>query len=134
MTACPSCGSTNLGDASCLDCAAPLDAEARIAAWLDAPRDAPPPVPRLPSPTCTACGYEGEMVVDDRGGTTCPACLVVVPARRTEATVKVMRVVECPGCGRSIGVAKEDERKTVICPGCSYFLGTIDVAPSRRGA
>lgn len=134
MPACASCGSTKLGDDACLDCGAGLEAEDRIAAWLEVSHESPAPTTAVPSPACTACGYEGEMIVDaERGGTTCPACLVVIPARRTEAASKVARVVECPECGRSIGLAKEDEGKTVVCPGCSCFLGTFGAGAARRG-
>jgi DNA-directed RNA polymerase subunit RPC12/RpoP len=138
MIACASCGSTNLGEDACLDCGAALDAEARIAAWLDGPassRAEPVPGPG-PVAGCSACGYEGEMLVDAALGsttTTCPACGVVIPARRTDAPARVTRVVACPECGREIGLSREDAGKTVICPGCSSFLGTLDVGPARRG-
>jgi hypothetical protein len=74
------------------------------------------------------------MIVDaQKGSTTCPACSVVIPPRRVAAASRVVRVVECPECGQGIGLAKEDEGKTVICPGCSCFLGTFGPGRARRG-
>ncbi|HEY2302732.1 MAG TPA: hypothetical protein VGH66_12620 [Acidimicrobiales bacterium] len=134
MPTCPLCGSTRLGDGdpACPDCGARLDEEALIASWLDAPAAAGKPQEASAEPSCTACGYAGELVIDAAtGATSCPACLVVIPSRRDEGTVKVARVIKCPECGQDIGLAKGDEGKTVICPGCSCFLGTFDVRRAR---
>lgn len=134
MLLCPFCGSTKPGAGApgCPDCGTRLDAEDQIASWLDAPPEAPGRRPVSPVPVCTACGYEGDMIVEgDRGGTTCPACFVVIQPRRTEAATRVVRVIECPECGRSIGLAREDAARTVICPGCSCFLGTFGVGAAR---
>jgi transcription initiation factor IIE alpha subunit len=67
---------------------------------------------------CTACGYSGDMA-RERRGLCCPACGVV---SRFES--RVTRTLECPGCGRTVGVTAEDEGRTVLCPACSCFLGT----------
>ena len=130
MPTCPSCGSTCLGegDAVCLVCGTRVDSEAQIASWLDAPDTTPGRQPDGPESVCTACGYAGDMIVGP--GTTCPACLVVIPPRRTEST-RVVRVVECPECGQGIGLTREDAGKTVVCPGCSCFLGTFAVGGTR---
>jgi uncharacterized paraquat-inducible protein A len=118
MPTCPTCGSTGL---PCPVCGA--DSDSQIASWIEAvPTPDEMPTERRAT-ACTACGYSGEMFRDGRG-TRCPACDVVVPGRRADVTLRVTRTIDCPECGRIIGVTAEDEGKTVICPGCSYFLGT----------
>jgi hypothetical protein len=134
MFTCPSCGSTRVSDpdASCPDCGARTDPEERIASWLEGPAGIERPGAVAAEPVCTACGYAGDMIVDaDRGVVTCPACLVAIPPRRDAKASKVVRVLECPGCGQGIGLSEADARKTVICPSCSYFLGAV---PVRGGA
>jgi uncharacterized paraquat-inducible protein A len=114
MPICPTCGSTTC---SC---------EALIASWIEA-------APAGPSSSgsetaCSACGYSGEMT-DDDWGTQCPACGVFLRGGRADVTLRVTQLVDCPECGRQIGVTAEDQGKTVVCPGCSYFLGTPSVKP-----
>ncbi len=124
MPTCPACGSNNVrdADASCPDCGTRTDAESRIASWLEGP----PPERVAAESVCTACGYSGEMIVESaRGAVTCPACLVAIPPGRDATSSRVIRVVECPGCGQGIGLSEADSTKTVICPSCSYFLGAV---------
>jgi hypothetical protein len=133
MSVCPSCGSARTGEGdACPDCGTRTDPEARIASWLEAPSGTGRQQAAVAESFCTACGYAGDMIVDAAGGVvTCPACLVAIPPRRDERTSKVVRVVECPGCGHGIAVSEADAGKTVICPSCSYFLGAL---PARDGA
>jgi uncharacterized paraquat-inducible protein A len=114
MASCPTCGSASV----------PCGCE--IASWIE-PIPASEPASGTNS-ACTACGYSGEMVADD-WGTRCPACGIVLPARRTAWKPRVTRLVNCPECGLEVGVTAEDEGKTVVCPGCSYFLGTPVAKP-----
>ncbi len=130
MDTCPSCGSSKLEDGACLQCGARPDPEAQIAEWLGEATGTSDSGPVEPGAVCTACGYSGEMI-GDAGATRCPVCQVVIPARRTDDTIKVIRVVECSECGQSIGLGEEDEGKTVICPRCSCFLGTFAVRAAR---
>jgi predicted RNA-binding Zn-ribbon protein involved in translation (DUF1610 family) len=120
MRPCPTCGSTGV---PCPECDTESDQDARIASWIDGPLTDSVPSKVGPESVCTACGYSGDMNGDDRS-TSCPACGVVLPTRRSDVTLRVTRLVDCPECGRQIGVTAEDEGKAVVCPGCSYFLGT----------
>jgi hypothetical protein len=117
---CLSCGSTVV---PCPICVRGADFDSQIATWIEEARLAvEAPASSLES-ACTHCGYTGTLTRDGRGA-HCPACGVVVPVRGANATLRIIRTVSCPECGRCIGVTAEYEGKTVICPGCSYFLGT----------
>jgi predicted RNA-binding Zn-ribbon protein involved in translation (DUF1610 family) len=123
MIPCPTCGSQEVP--------CPCETESRIAAWIDEAAG-PSLAPAASDQVCTACGYEGEMPEDGQG-TSCPACGVVLPGRRSDMTLRVIQRVDCPECGRQIGVTAEDAGKTVVCPGCSYFLGTPKARAGRGG-
>ncbi len=122
MTACPTCGSTEIP--------CPCETESRIASWIEE-ASAGATASELAS-ACTACGYAGEMT-DNGWGLSCPACGVFPPARRADVMLRVTQLVDCPECGRQIGITAEDEGKTVVCPGCSYFLGTPKPKSGRHG-
>src|SRR5271168_4987192 len=96
MPVCPTCGSPNV---PCPDC------DARIISWIEGPSD--PTAATSPDRTCTSCGYSGEMTVDG-GVTSCPACGVVQLVRRSDVTLRVTQLVDCPECGRQIGITAED--------------------------
>jgi hypothetical protein len=127
MTACPTCGSTRL---DCLDCGGGFDQDAQIAAWLVAISAPPGDSGTSHDFACTACGYSGDPTIES-SGTRCPACGILL-VRPSDVRQRVARRIECPGCGRMIGVTDQDVGKTVICPGCKYFLGTPLIMP-RRG-
>ena len=130
MHPCPICGSIGV---PCPACGIESDEDAQIASWIDGPLTDPVRSMDGPESVCTACGYSGDMNGDDRS-TSCPACGVVIPTRRSDLTLKVTQLVDCPECGLQIGVTAEDEGKTVVCPGCSYFLGTPLVRANGSGS